>query len=186
MGTMKYSLASLYRGFTQSSKRAGFTLIELLVVMGIIGILASVVLASLNSAREKGSIAAAQAEINGIRKAFELLYWDTNLYPNGADSYCRASPGADNEVPLNGAGAGLTGDSGESGWSGPYLPDAIDPWGTTYFLDEDYDCDPAVRGCMDHSDEVSVIVSCGPDRDVSGSGDSCEYNSDNIVYLLCP
>ena len=52
----------------------GFTLIELLVVIAIIGILSSVVLASLNQARSKGADAAVKSNLNNIRAQAELLY----------------------------------------------------------------------------------------------------------------
>jgi prepilin-type N-terminal cleavage/methylation domain-containing protein len=55
--------------------KKGFTLIELLVVVAIIGILASVVLASLNTARSKGSDAAIKANLDSIR-AQAAIYYD--------------------------------------------------------------------------------------------------------------
>jgi prepilin-type N-terminal cleavage/methylation domain-containing protein len=61
----------------------GFTLIELLVVIAIIGILSSVVLASLNTARGKGSDAAAKEDLNNIRAQAELQYdQDLQIYSN--------------------------------------------------------------------------------------------------------
>lgn len=54
--------------------KKGFTLIELLVVIAIIGILSSVVLASLNSARAKGGDAAVKGNVSGIRAQAELVY----------------------------------------------------------------------------------------------------------------
>jgi len=70
---------------TKSHTR-GFTLIELLVVIAIIGILASVVLASLNSARDKGEDAAIKSNLNNIRAQAELVY--DNATPRSYDGVC--------------------------------------------------------------------------------------------------
>ena len=59
------------------NKNKGFTLIELLVVIAIIGILSSVVLASLNTARGKGADTAIKQQLATIRPQAEI-YYDTN------------------------------------------------------------------------------------------------------------
>lgn len=59
-------------------KNKGFTLIELLVVIAIIGILSSVVLASLNTARNKGSDASVKSQLSSIRAEAEIVYDNSN------------------------------------------------------------------------------------------------------------
>lgn len=62
----------------------GFTLIELLVVIAIIGILASVVMASLNSARSKASDARLKRDLQELSKAVELYHSTNGSYPGTA------------------------------------------------------------------------------------------------------
>ena len=88
---------------SKSFKR-GFTLIELLVVIAIIGILSSVVLASLNTARGKGADAAARSDVDNMRAQFEI-YYDGN-----GQSYATACTNATISAALTNAATteGLT------------------------------------------------------------------------------
>lgn len=63
------------------NKNKGFTLIELLVVIAIIGLLASVVLLALNSARAKARNAKRLADVRQIASALELYFNDKSAYP---------------------------------------------------------------------------------------------------------
>ncbi len=63
-----------------------FTLIELIVVIAIIGLLSSMILASVNSAREKARDARRFADMRQIQLALELYYDDHNRYPATSSS----------------------------------------------------------------------------------------------------
>ena len=84
--------------------QSGFTLIELLVVIAIIGLLSTLAVVALNSARQRSRDAKRVSDIRQVQTALELAFSETNNYPTAA------SPGitlgnATNKVLCNESGA---------------------------------------------------------------------------------
>jgi general secretion pathway protein G len=71
----------------------GFTLIELLVVIAIIGVLSSVVLSSLNSARAKSRDSKRKQDLISLRTALELYRSNNNAYPSTGGAWYSSEPG---------------------------------------------------------------------------------------------
>ena len=63
-------------------EKTGFTLIELLVVISIIGLLSSIVLTSVNSARVKARDARRRADMKQVQTALEFYFDANNVYPS--------------------------------------------------------------------------------------------------------
>ena len=102
-----------------SNLKRGFTLIELLVVIAIIGILSAVVLASLNTARSKGSDAAIQSDLSTIQTQAEIYYGGTGnnsygnqAWSNGAASSCTGGMFSDANITKALVGADSANGSG--------------------------------------------------------------------------
>lgn len=101
--------------------KKGFTLIELLVVIAIIGILASVVLASLNTARAKGADAAIKANLANMRPQAEMYYdplgnYGTALYYDAAGACNTAGTGVFSDTTIrNGFAAAETASGSAAG-----------------------------------------------------------------------
>jgi len=69
-------------------KKSGFTLIELLVVIAIIGLLATIVLVSLNTARAKARDVRRIADMKQIQTALALYYDADGQYPDSDFQGC--------------------------------------------------------------------------------------------------
>jgi len=143
--------------------RAGFTLIELLVVIAIIGLLSSIVLASLNSAREKARVAQTQANIHSIGQAIEMYYNDNNTCPYPTHCYDGSCD------PWSG---GL-----QTALTPQYLPSfpLQDPWGLKWR----YHCHPGGGS----SGECTCFFSSGPNKTLEAwPWGTCTFSGDDIGW----
>lgn len=61
--------------------KKGFTLIELLVVIALIGILSTLVIANLNSARERSRDVQRKSDLRNVQTALRLYYNDHGSFP---------------------------------------------------------------------------------------------------------
>jgi len=170
-------------------KKGGFTLIEVLIVIAIIGLLSTITVVYVKSARYESKEKKVLHDISQICKAIEVLANDTNRWPGGQPA--RAVNAANgNEICPDGCAEGITSsstgiidtDGTFFGWSGPYM-DSIpdDPWGRQYFFDTDYLVRPDDKPCAGAGGCVNAAVlgSYGP----NGKGNN-SYDSDDIIMVL--
>ncbi|MBP9701911.1 MAG: type II secretion system protein [Candidatus Pacebacteria bacterium] len=147
------------------SHKKGFTLIELLVVIAIIGILSSVVLASLNTARTKGADAAIKQNLSGIRPQADIYYDDETkgngtygvAFNGGTAGDCSAEAGtlfADETI------AGQYTSAAQA--SGPTSVASCVSSATSWALSVPLRSDPTVSWCVD---------SLGMAKEVTNTGD---------------
>lgn len=110
--------------------KRGFTLIELLVVIAIIGILSSVVLVSVNTARDRGNDAAVKSNLSSVRTQAELYYDDSGTtyvglctnatiaeQINGAKSAAGVTSATNNAVGTAGSAGTATCHATAGGWA---------------------------------------------------------------------
>lgn len=113
--------------------KKGFTLIELLVVIAIIGLLSTLAVVALGSARQKARDAKRVSDLKQVQTALELYYTDKNAYPAGAGVVL----GSANVACLDGTGFTTVALCAKPIYMGLIQKDPLDAQSYTYTLGAD-------------------------------------------------
>ena len=159
--------------FITSKSERGFTLIELLVVIAIIGILSSVVLASLNSARLKSRDAKRISDVKQLQLAFELHFDDNASYPTAIDVANLVTPGYISTIPADPLG-------------GPYAYTQL-TGGTSYHVGASLEAQASAVNASTDGHSVLRSDLDNTSTNVAGSDNSgCGGESDRGCYDVGP
>jgi prepilin-type N-terminal cleavage/methylation domain-containing protein len=126
---------------TRKNLVLGFTLIELLVVISIIGLISSVILASLSSAREKARVARARNEMRQIVQAIIIAQGEQGrpliiFAPNANCVQCVCAADPADAVCIAKIRTALTEIQNATNGAVQGLPNlAVNPWGKAYSID---------------------------------------------------
>ncbi len=151
----------------------GFTLIELLVVIAIVGMLSSIIMSSLSSARQKSIVAKLKADAHMIDAKINLARSNADLVMLGVTGSGCTSCGFNTSSSMQSQTAALavnTANWVKLGFSSPPL----DPWGNPYTFDEN-EHEGSTANCL-----YDTVFSAGPNGVFNGNTGGS--NPPRIVY----
>jgi prepilin-type N-terminal cleavage/methylation domain-containing protein len=133
-------------------KDKGFTLIELLVVIAIIGLLSSIILASLNSARAKGADASIKSNLKNLQTQAELFYDTASTYTGLCDDATieAAINNAKSAAGISAATNEAIGTAGSATTATCHVQTAA-PAGANYAIEVPLKTNSAVGWCVDNT-----------------------------------
>ena len=158
----------------RTSKKAGFTLVELLVVIGIIALLISILLPSLNKARETANRVKCAANLKQIGNGL-MLYSNENkgLFPR---TYAPATTGA---VAIN---VTVTGQASTDPFINTSTVPAYNIPAAMFLLIRQEDLTPAVFVCPSGTAEADTMNTMPATSRSNFSGDGTASLNKNVSY----